>query len=114
MKYWEIFGRTEGKTKDGANLPDRSSVHFFAGAIAHSWADIGLLPWELLHLAYEVKDRYKHTEDATKDYNSFINTIGDTAATTAGHLLGTHKRSNLLLFAGALSLLFCTQNDDVG
>ena len=91
-----------------------SSVHFFAGAIAHSWADIGLLPWELLHLAYEVKDRYRHTETATKDYNSFINSVGDTAAATAGHLLGTHKRSNLLLFGGAVALLFCTQNDEVG
>ena len=112
----EFYGLTE---IDDEGSPDLiftpwTSVHFFVGGVANSWFDIGIWPWEALHLAYEVKDVLMHNKRENREYNSLVNTLGDTVATTAGHLLFKQKRSWFSLLGAGAALLFCSSNDDVG
>ena len=117
-KSIKFFGKTESQNEDEPDLlfTPWSAVHFFSGAIAHSWLDIGFWPWEAIHAAYEMKDWYLHNSetDETQDYNSLPNSLADQAIATVGHLVATTKRSPLVLVGGLITLVFVSSREEVG
>ena len=116
-KSVKFFGTTESQDDEEPDLlfTPWSAVHFFSGAIANSWLDIGFWPWEAIHAAYELKDFYLHntTTDETQEYNSLPNSLADQAIATLGHLVAT-KRSKLVLVGGLLTLVFVSSREELG
>ena len=117
-KSIRFFGATESQDEDEPDLlfTPWSAIHFFSGAIANSWLDIGFWPWEAIHVAYELKDWYLHnsTDNETQEYNSLPNSVADQAIATLGHMIATTKRSKIVLVGGLLTLVFVASQEELG
>ena len=117
-KSIRFFGTSESQDDEEPDLlfTPWSAVHFFSGAIANSWMDIGFWQFEAIHAAYELKDLYLHnsTNAETQEYNSLPNSVADQAIATLGHLVATSKRSKIVLVAGLLTLVFVASREDLG
>ena len=115
MKNLVLFAKTEGESDDLPNalLTPWSLIHFLSGAVAYSWFDIRFWPWELIHLAYELKDRIQHTKG---EYNSLPNTVADQILSGVGHYFGQKisKQNSPLLFFTMASLAFVVSNEELG
>ena len=82
---FRLLASHEDKSKNEVALITPWSVmHFMSGAAAKQ---VGLpLSWFfMIHLAYETKDQVM--SEISEQYNSFINSVGDQAIGTLGHVL---------------------------
>ena len=113
-----LFAKAENREEGiDAVFSPWSIVHYFSGSVAWTWLDIDFWPWEAVHLAYELKDQVGTNANENSEiftHNSLENSIGDTIATTAGHLTPFKKRSWIPLVGLGASLLWLLGNDELG
>ena len=79
-----IFYANQESDEESAFLTPWSLPHFLVGAAAKE-RGIPIGWFELAHLMYEGKDYFENVRDIAK--NSLVNSIGDQAIATLGHLI---------------------------